>query len=48
MVYSVKAMYKALEPRPSFSFPIKSIWKNCLQPKTMFFFLLREQQEEKF
>ena len=36
-VFSMKAMYKTLEPRSSFFFPLKSIWKNCVQPKLCLF-----------
>ena len=38
-LFFVKDMYKALEPRPTFSFPMKSIWKNCVQPKIILFCL---------
>ena len=37
----VKAMNKALEP-----FPMKSIWKICMQPKLCFFLPEKQRGEE--
>ena len=35
--FSVKSLYKALEPGSTISFPSNIIWKSCAQPKVSFF-----------
>ena len=37
--FSLEAMYKVLEPRPSISFPSANIWSVCVHPKLCFFAL---------
>ncbi|RVX14074.1 hypothetical protein CK203_011217 [Vitis vinifera] len=36
-VFSVKSLYKALQPVSSTLFPSKIIWRSCTQPKISFF-----------
>ncbi|RVW44970.1 putative ribonuclease H protein [Vitis vinifera] len=36
-VFSVKSLYRALQPVPLASFPSKIIWNSCVQPKLSFF-----------
>ena len=34
--FSIKSLYKALEPCSTISFPSNIIWKSCVQPKVSF------------
>ncbi|RVW98496.1 hypothetical protein CK203_026866 [Vitis vinifera] len=36
-VFSVKSLYKAMQPASSALFPSKIIWRSCAQPKISFF-----------
>ena len=36
-VFSVKSLYRALQPVSLASFPLKIIWNSCVQPKLSFF-----------
>ena len=36
-VFSVKSLYKPLQPVSSALFPSKIIWRSCAQPKISFF-----------
>ena len=36
-IFSTKSLYKALESGSSVLFPMKNIWKSCVQPKVSFF-----------
>ena len=35
--FSIKSLYKALEPSSTISFPSNIVWKSCVQPKVSFF-----------
>ena len=35
--FSVKSLYKVLEPNSSMCFPMKTIWNSWVQPKMSFF-----------
>ena len=36
-LFSVKSLYRALQPVSLVSFPLKIIWNSCVQPKLSFF-----------
>ena len=36
-LFSVKSLFEALEPEPSYSFPTNIIWRSKVQPRGCFF-----------